>query len=115
MNQQNQQNLPNATAVLVLGVVSIITILCIGIISVITGGIGLMLAAKSTKLYQSNPSGYTAYQNLKVGKILCWIGVILGALYFVYTLYMFNEIGWDAFTDPALMQERVKELELQPE
>ena len=107
----DQQKLPNSITVLVLGIISIITICCGGIISVITGGIGVMLSKKDEGLYQSNPSIYSGYQNLKIGKILCWIGLILGLCYFAYTIYMFDKLGWDAFANPELMQERLKDLQ----
>lgn len=106
----NQQKLPNATTVLVLGIVSIVTCCCYGIISLITGGIGLYLAKKDEALYQANPELYSDYQNLKTGKILSIIGIVLGVLYLIYMVFLVSTIGFDALSNPELMQERMKDL-----
>ena len=106
----NQQKLPNATTVLVLGIVSIVTCCCYGIVSLITGGIGLYLAKKDEALYQANPELYSDYQNLKTGKILSIIGIVLGLLYFVYMIFLISTLGIDALTDPELMQQRMKDM-----
>lgn len=106
----NQQKLPNATTVLVLGIVSIVTCCCYGVISLITGGIGIYLAKKDEALYQADPTLYSDYNNLKTGKILSIIGIVLGALYLVYVVVLIATVGLDALTDPDLMQERIKDV-----
>ena len=87
------QKLPNATAVLILGIFSILTCCCYGIISIILGVVGLVLANKDTKLYAENPSQYTNYNNLKIGKILSIIGIVLGAIYLIYVVVLFSTLG----------------------
>lgn len=106
------QKLPNATTVLVLGIVSIVGCCCYGIVGLICGIIGLNLAKKDEALYLANPSGYSDYQNLKTGKILCYIGIGLSLLYIIYVVVMISTVGWDAMTNPELMQEKLKELGL---
>lgn len=106
---QNQK-LPNATTVLILGIVSIVTCCCYGIIGLITGGIGLMMASKDLKLYNENPELYSNYNNLKIGRILCIIGIILSALYLVYVIFLFSVIGMEGLQNPELMQEKLREL-----
>lgn len=106
----NQQKLPNATAVLVLGIVSIIGCCCYGVVGIITGIVGLYLFKKDNTLYQQNPDMYSDYNNLKTGKILCIIGIVLSILYIVYLIVVISTLGMDAMKDPQLMQERLKEL-----
>lgn len=106
----NQQKLPNATTVLVLGIVSIVTCCCYGIVSIITGGIGLYLAGKDEKLYAASPDLYSDYNNLKTGKILCIIGIILGVLYLIYVIFLLSTFGIETLSDPELMQEKIKDL-----
>ena len=90
------QKLPNATAVLILGIFSILTCCCYGIISIILGVVGLVLANKDTKLYAENPSQYTNYNNLKIGKILSIIGIVLGAIYLIYVVVLFSTLGMES-------------------
>jgi uncharacterized membrane protein len=107
----NQQKLPNATAVLVLGIVSIVSCCCYGLPGIITGIIGLVLYKKDNELYQQNPTLYSDYNNLKTGRILSIIGIILSILTIFYLVFVISYIGWDAITDPELMQERMKDLQ----
>lgn len=84
MNQQ--QKLPNAIAVLVLGILSILTCCCWGIIGFILSIVGLVLANKDLALYNANPGLYTNYDNLKIGRILCMVGLGINILYFLLTI-----------------------------
>ncbi|WP_322550619.1 CCC motif membrane protein [Flavobacterium psychraquaticum] len=87
------QKLPNATIVLVLGILSVLTICCYGIFSVILGAIGLVLANKDAKLYAMNPTLYTNYSNLKIGKVLNIIGLVLGAVFLIAIIAMVVSLG----------------------
>ncbi len=83
LSSSNQpSNLPNATAALVLGIISLIGAFCYGIIGVICGIIGLVLANKDRKLYQSNPELYStsSYSTLNAGRVCSIIGLILGSI-----------------------------------
>lgn len=106
---QNQK-LPNATTVLILGIVSIVTCCCYGIIGLIAGGIGLMMAKKDLILYNENPELYSNYNNLKIGRVLCIIGIVLSALYLVYVIFLFSVIGMEGLQNPELMQEKLREM-----
>lgn len=103
-HQENGQKLPNATGVLILGIASIITCCCWGIIGLICGGIGLYLAKKDETIYQQNPALYSNYQNLNTGKILCYIGITLSALNFIYTIYILATGGM------AIYQEQMDQI-----
>lgn len=109
----NQQNLPNATAVLILGIVSIVGCCCYGIPGIIAGAVGLFLYSKDKALYLKNPEQYLNYNNLKTGRILSIIGIVISLLYII-TIVIFGVIfGWDALTDQDLMQERIRDMQNQ--
>ena len=95
---QNQK-LPNATAVLILGIFSILTCCCYGVIGLTLGIVGLVLANKDIKLYQQDPSLYSNYNNLKIGRILSIIGIVISAMYLVYVIVIFSTIGPDGLKD----------------
>ncbi|WP_100611478.1 CCC motif membrane protein [Confluentibacter lentus] len=105
-----QQKLPNATLILVFGILSIITCCCYGIIGLILGIVAVILASKATKLYAENPELYTGFQNVKIGKILAIIGIILSALYLLFVLWLISAFGWDTLQDQELMQEKMREM-----
>ena len=109
-NFETQQKLPNATAVLVLGIVSIVTCCCYGILGIVTGIVALVLAKKDTALYSSNPSVYTNYSQIKSGKVLAIIGIILSVLYLVYMVWIISYFGFEAIQNPELLQERLREM-----
>ena len=99
------QKLPNATAVLILGIFSILTCCCYGIFSIILGVVALVLANKDTKLYAKNPSVYTNYNNLKIGKILSIIGISLGVIYLIYVIVLFTTLGMEGIEQ---MQQEIE-------
>jgi uncharacterized membrane protein len=107
----NQQSLPNATAVLVLGILSLLTCICYGLPGIICGIIALILYAKDKKLYMANPSLYSNYSNLNTGRILAIIGLVLSVLWIAYMIFIITLIGFDALTDPELMQERIRDFQ----
>jgi hypothetical protein len=95
-NNYNQQaNLPNSTAVLVLGIISIVGAFCYGIVGVICGIIGLLLANKDRRLYQSNPELYSSssYGTTNAGRICSIIGLILGAIFLLIIILYFIFFG----------------------
>jgi magnesium-transporting ATPase (P-type) len=105
------QKLPNATAVLVLGIISIITCCCYGILGLIFAIIALVLAKKDMELYKQSPEKFSNYNNLNVGRILAIIGLVINILTMIYFIWVLSYIGFDALQDPALMQEKIKELQ----
>lgn len=105
------QKLPNATGVLILGIVSIVTCCCYGIVGLIAAIIGLVLANKDLKAHNQNPGQYDNYGNLKTGRILCIIGIVLNVLSIIYYIYIISSIGTDALLNPELLQERLRDMQ----
>ncbi|QIE58327.1 DUF4190 domain-containing protein [Rasiella rasia] len=90
-----QQKLPNATLILVFGIISIVTCCCYGVLGLIFGIIAMVMAKKATATYMANPEQYSGYQNVKTGKILAIIGIILNVIYLGYTIFLFATLGAD--------------------
>jgi ribose/xylose/arabinose/galactoside ABC-type transport system permease subunit len=84
--------LPNATASLVLGILSIVFCVTYGTIGIILGIIGLVLANKDRKLYQSNPEAYSidSYKNSNAGRTCSIIGLVLSGLFFLFAIAIFT-------------------------
>ena len=104
------QKLPNATAVLVLGILSILTCCCYGFIGLILGVVGLILAKKDLQLYAQNPTLYNNYKNLKIGRVLSIIGIILSAIYLILIIGMLMTFGYETLQNPELLQEEMNRL-----
>ncbi|EAZ95259.1 hypothetical protein FBBAL38_09729 [Flavobacteria bacterium BAL38] len=105
------QKLPNATIVLVLGILSVLTICCYGIFSVIFGIIGVVLANKDNKLYAENPTIYSNYNNLKIGKILNIIGLVVGAIFLIIIITVVVTLGEEGLLQ--MQQEMMRRQRLQ--
>lgn len=78
-----RQELPNSTLILIFGILSIIGCCCYGIVGLVFGIIAVVMAQKATGIFNSNPEMYTGYQNVKTGKILGIIGIVLSAIVLV--------------------------------
>ncbi|SHI50044.1 CCC motif membrane protein [Aquimarina spongiae] len=98
-----KQTLPNSTLILVFGILSIVGCCCYGF-GIIFAIIAIIMAKKATALYNENPELYTGYQNVKTGKILAIIGLIVSALYLAYVIFMFATVGYDGILE---MQEEI--------
>ncbi|WP_296148786.1 CCC motif membrane protein [uncultured Flavobacterium sp.] len=109
-NFETPQKLPNASAVLVLGILSIITCCCYGVLSIILGAVGIYLANKDTALYNLNPSLYTNFNNVRTGKILSIIGIVLGVLFLAYMVWIISVFGFEALQDQQLLEQRMREM-----
>ncbi|CAM3391079.1 CCC motif membrane protein [Aequorivita lipolytica] len=101
-----QQKLPNATLILIFGIVSIVTCCCYGL-GIIFGIVAIVMAGTATNVYMANPELYTGYQNVKTGKILSIIGIILSAIYLAYVTYLFSTLGMDGILN--MNEELMKE------
>ena len=90
-----QQDLPNAVGVLVLGICSIALCWCYGIIGIACGVIALVLASKSSRMYNDNPSLYTqkSYNNLKAGRVCAIIGTCISILWAIYMVVILLFMG----------------------
>lgn len=99
-NYGGQQNLPNATATLVLGIISIVATLCYGI-GIVCGIIGLVLASKDKKLYQSAPELYStsSYSTSNAGRICSIIGTVLSAIYILVIVGIIIFFGMASYKD----------------
>ena len=104
-----QQKLPNSTLILVFGIISIIGCCFYGI-GLILGIVAIVLASKASKLYAENPDSYTGISNVKTGKILAIIGIILSVIYLLILIWVITTFGWDTMQDQELMQERMREM-----
>ena len=105
-----QQKLPNSTLILIFGIVSIVTCCCYGVLGLIFAIVALVLAAKASKVYNENPDLYTGYNNVKTGRILAIIGIILNILFIAYIAWIYITFGWEAMQDPEALQEAIEEM-----
>ena len=108
-----KQMLPNATLALVMGILSIVGCCCYGLPGLIFGIVAIIIASKAEKLYKENPEHYLGFGNVKAGKIMGIIGIVLSVLMVAYMLWVISMIGWDALSDPELMMERAREMQNQ--
>ena len=99
-----KQKLPNSTLILIFGIISIVTCCCYGVLGLIFAIIALVMAKKATDLYLEAPEQYTGFQNVKTGKILAYVGLVLNVLYLGYVIWMFSSYGMEG------MQEMQKEM-----
>lgn len=100
-NGNTPKPLPNSTAVLVLGILSILGCFCYGIVGLILGIVALVLHKKDKELYLSNPTVYeNSFKNSRAGYICAIIGLILGALYFLFFVGIFAMGAFDAYNTP---------------
>ncbi|WP_299228770.1 CCC motif membrane protein [uncultured Psychroserpens sp.] len=105
-----KQQLPNSTLILVFGILSIVTCCCYGVIGLILGIIAFVLAKKATALYLENPELYKGYQNVKTGKILAIIGIILSVLSLAYYIWIIAYFGIEGLQDQQMIEERMREM-----
>ncbi|MFD2914413.1 CCC motif membrane protein [Psychroserpens luteus] len=108
-HNQTQEQLKNSTLILVLGILSIVTCCCYGVIGIVLGIVTIILAQKATAIYAENPDMYTGFQNVKTGKILAIIGLVLSVLYLLATVWAISTFGWEALQDQELLQQRMQE------
>ena len=78
---RQKQPLPNSVATLVLGIISIVSCWCYGVPGLICGIIALAISARPVKLYRESPQEYSGYDQMKAGRIMAIIGIILGGLW----------------------------------
>lgn len=98
-----QQKLPNVTISLVLGIISFIACCCSsGIGGVLFSGIALFLVNKDKKTLESSedPSIYTNASQLNTARIIAIIGLVIGALTLIWSIYQIISIGgWNAYME----------------
>ena len=105
-----QIKLPNATISIVLAILSILCCcLPYGLGSLVLGGIALFLIKKDTKLYTENPESYSNYSQLKTAKIIAIIGIVIGVILLLLSIYM-SVTGQDQVFEEYL-QEMQRQME----
>jgi magnesium-transporting ATPase (P-type) len=107
--ENQQQKLPNATAVLVLGIASLIGCCCYGVFGLLFGIVGIAISKKDMVLYSQNPNNFNNYKNLKIGRVLCIIGIILSVITILIFGFVIYVVGFDALQDPELSQQRLND------
>lgn len=94
-----RQTLPNSTLILIFGILSILTCCCYGIFGLIFGIVALVLAKKAKEIYMAEPELYSGYNNVKTGKILAIIGIVLSALYLIANIVVIAIYGLDGIEE----------------
>lgn len=87
-----KQKLPNATLILVFGILAILSCCCYGL-GVVFAIVAIILAKKADTLYLENPELYSGYKNVKIGKILSYIGLVINVIYLIIVIYIYINIG----------------------
>ena len=107
-----QQTLPNSTLVLVMGILSIVGCCCYGLPGLICGVVAVIIGQKATNLYMQSPGDFKGYDNVKAGKIMGIIGIVLSVLFMIFWIWFFSMVGWDAIQDEELLRQRLEELQI---
>ncbi|AJR03970.1 CCC motif membrane protein [Siansivirga zeaxanthinifaciens] len=108
-----KQNLPNSTLTLVMGILSIVGCCCYGAPGLIFAIIAIILGTKATNIYKEAPENYDGYGNVKAGKIMGYIGLILSILFVVFIIWIITYFGWETLQNEDLMREKLMELQQQ--
>jgi hypothetical protein len=58
----------------------------------------------------ANPELYSNYTNIKTGKVLAYIGLVLSILYLLLVIWMLLTFGFEGMQDQQLMEEKMREL-----
>lgn len=87
MDDKLKQKLPNSKTILILAIFSIV-FLCFPLWGFILGIFAYSLAIKSTNLYKENPEKYYIDNQIKTGKIIAIIGIILNILALLLIIYL---------------------------
>lgn len=103
-----KQKLPNGIAVLILGIASILSCCFYGI-GLILAIVALVLAKKDTALYNQNPEGYANYSQIKTGKILAIIGLVINIIYLLFAIWLIATVGFENLQDQEAIQRIMTE------
>ena len=78
---------------LTLGIVSVVgALICCGPFAAIFSIIGLVRAKKAEQLFDQHPGEYTDLSNVKTGKILCYIGLVISVILLALLILYFGVI-----------------------
>jgi len=107
----DKDQLPNSTLVLVMGILSIVGCCFYSIPGFIFGTVALVVGGKATREYKEAPDNYTGYENVKAGKIMAIIGIVLSVIYLAMIIGVIAYFGWETFQDEELMRQKLEELQ----
>jgi hypothetical protein len=107
-----KQKLPNATAVLILGILSI-PACCFYGIGLVLGIAALIIGKKDFTAYKLDPEAYDGYGNLKTGRILAIIGIVLNIIAILTIVITISYFGMEVLNNQELLQEKLKEMSQQ--
>lgn len=95
-----QQKLPNVTLGLVLAILSFLCCCFAGIPGALVAAVAFFILRKDEKKYIENPEIYSNYSQLKTAKIVAIIGMVIGVLYFLLSIYNIYQMGgWEAYME----------------
>lgn len=97
--ETERQQLPNSTLILVFGILSIVGCCCWGIIGLIFGIVALIMSKKAIELYNADPHMYMGYQNVKTGRILAIIGIVLSTIALLVNIVFLVLYGLDGMEE----------------
>ncbi|GAA4327065.1 hypothetical protein GCM10023115_56900 [Pontixanthobacter gangjinensis] len=100
-----KRELPNSTLILVFGILSILGCCCYGVAGIVFGIIALVMAKRAVEIYNADPELYTGYQNVKTGRILAIIGLVLSGISIITNIIFF--IMYGGFEGMMEMQEQI--------
>lgn len=90
---KQQQPLPGASTVLTMGIIALIgSLTCCGPFAAIFSIIGLVQAKQAEKIYQEEPADYTGYENVRTGRILSYIGLVISIILLILSILYFGVI-----------------------
>ena len=93
-----KMKLPNGKLIYALAISSC-TLFCFGGITIIFALISYLLARKSEKIYEQNPSAYSNIKKIKKGKNIAIIGLVLNLIIVGVAIWTLVTIGWDSWSD----------------
>lgn len=93
-----QKNLPNSKLIYAFAILSCM-LFFFGGIAIILALISFVLAQKSEKIYQQNPTAYSNISKVKKGKVIAIIGLVLNLIIIGVTIWTLYTIGWGAWSD----------------
>ena len=99
-----RQPVPNSTLILVFGILSLLSCCCYGLPGLVFGIVALVMANKAKKTYLANPDLYSGYNNVKTGRILAIIGIVLSVIYILAIIGYLAIYGIEGYQQ---MQEEI--------
>ena len=88
-----KQQIPNSTLVLVMGILSIIGCCCYAVPGIIFGTIAIIVGNNSMRVYNEAPENYSDIGNVKAGRIMGIIGLILSVLLIIFMVWVIPKLA----------------------